>query len=372
MRTNSLALALAASLASASFPAVGAQAESPASCSLDRATGTTIDAMPVIPNGYGANWSTAKDRIAFTKPDISGFYRVFTMRPDGLNVLPLDARLPQIPRKHQGAPMWHPSGRWIMFVAEKAAWSGRKLFGIPDYEALPGYGRHDDIWIAATDGSRAVQLTDEPNTKDEGVLIPVFSRDGRHVAWSDRQPGGTYELRVADFVQAPVPHLEHARTYAPGGRAYYETGSFSSDGTHLAYTSDQDTHSFWRSQIYSLDLATGTSTRLTNGNDYDEHPVTVSTPSGDWIVYMSSRGVDRYPGHLLVGTDWWATRADGTGTKRLTEMNVNRPGNPENDGRMQVAGRVAVTPQPGILLGDVQDSLVKQTGFVRRIHLVCK
>jgi hypothetical protein len=87
---------------------------------------------------------------------------------------------------------------------------------------------------------------------------------------------------------------------------------------------------------------------------------------------MSSRGVDRYPGHLLVGTDWWATRADGTGTKRLTEMNVNRPGNPENDGRMQVAGRVAVTPQPGILLGDVQDSLVKQTGFVRRIHLVCK
>ena len=129
---------------------------------------------------------------------------------------------------------------------------------------------------------------------------------------------------------------------------------------------------FWHSQIYALDLATGTSTRLTTGNDYDEHPVTVPAPSGDWIVYMSSRGVDRLRGHLLLGTDWWAMRADGTGTKRLTEMNVNRPGNPENDGRMHVAGRVAVTPRPDILLGDIQDNLVKQTGYVKRIRLVCK
>ena len=59
---------------------------------------------------------------------------------------------------------------------------GRKLFGIPDYEALPGYGRHDDLWIAATDGSRAFQLTNEGDTKDEGVLIPIFSSDGKRIA----------------------------------------------------------------------------------------------------------------------------------------------------------------------------------------------
>jgi Tol biopolymer transport system component len=365
-------MVLAASFALAMPVAASAQENVSGGCSLDRSTGTTIDKVPVISGGYAANWSASTGRIAFMRPDDDGFYRVFTMRPGGGDVRALDAGRAKIPRKHQGTPMWHPSGRWLMFTAEKEAWSGLKLFGIPDYEALPGFGRHDDIWIAAADGQRAVQLTDEPNTKDEGVLIPIFSSDGKRVAWSDRQPGGTYQLRVADFVEAPVPHLEHVRTYAPGGRVYYETGSFSSDGARLAYTSDQDTHSFWHSQIYALDLATGRSTRLTTGNDYDEHPVTVSTPSGDWIVYMSSRGVDRYPGHLLLGTDWWAMRADGTGTKRLTEMNVDRPGNPENDGKMQVAGRIALTPQPGVLLGDVQDSLVKQTGSVKRIHLVCK
>ncbi|MBD5656481.1 MAG: PD40 domain-containing protein [Candidatus Eremiobacteraeota bacterium] len=365
-------IALAASFALA-LPAVGdARGDVPARCSLDRSTGTTIDAALVVSGGYGADWSETTDRIAFMKPDVGGFYRVLTMWPNGNDVRAVDVGLPQIPRKHQGTPMWHPSGRWIMFAAQKRAWTGPTLFGIPDYEALPGFGRHDDLWIAATDGSRAVQLTDEPDTKDQGILIPVFSADGKRVAWSDRQVGGTYELRVADFIQTPVPHLEHIRSYTPGGLAYYETGSFSSDGTRLAYTSDQDTHSFWRSQIYALDLATGKSTRLTTGSDYNEHPVTVSTPSGDWIVYMSSRGVDRYPGHLLLGTDWWAMRDDGSGTKRLTVMNVNRPNNPENDGKMQVAGRVGVTPQADVFLGDVQDSLIKQTGSVKRIRLVCK
>jgi Tol biopolymer transport system component len=199
-----------------------------------------------------------------------------------------------------------------------------------------------------------------------------LSRDGKRVAWSARQPGGTYELRVADLVLAPVPHLERMRSYRPGGAAYYETGAFTTDGRGLTYTSDQDTHSFWHSQIYVLDLATGAGKRLTRGDDYNEHPVVVAAPSGDWIVYMSTRGVQRRPGHLLLGTDWYAMRLDGTGTKRLTTMNLSEPNNPEDTGAMQVAGRVSPGPAPDVLFGDVQDNLVKQTGSTKRIRLVCK
>lgn len=43
--------------------------------------------------------------------------------------------------------------------------------------------------------------------------------------------------------------------------------------------------------------ASGRSQRLTTSNDYNEHPIIVDTPGGDWIVYMSTLGVDRYPGH---------------------------------------------------------------------------
>jgi hypothetical protein len=364
-----IALSLLSALPIATF--ADANTVRHAACSLDRSVGSTIDAKPVISSGYGSVYSAAAHRIAYTQPDATGYYRVTTMLANGTQSRPLDDGSRTIPRKHQGTPAWHPSGRWLMFTAQKATWSGRALFGIPDYEALPGYGRHNDLWIASPDGRNARQLTNDPDTRDQGVLIPVISRDGKRVAWSARQPGGTYALRVAAFVLLPVPHLERVRTYRPGGAAYYETGAFTSDGNGLTYTSDQDTHSFWRSQIYVLNLSTGAGKRLTTGNDYDEHPVIVPTPSGDWIVYMSTHGVDRRPGHLLLGTDWYAMRLDGTGTKRLTRMNENAPDDPENTGAMQVAGRVSPGQAPDVLFGDVQDSLVKQTGSTKRIRLVC-
>jgi hypothetical protein len=356
-----------------SFPAAAGADTAPVragACALDRSTGSTIDALPVVADGYGLVYNAATGRIAYNQPDLIGFYRVMTMSASGQDVRALDAGSFKIPRKHQGTPQWDSSGRWLIFTAQEAAWSGRKLFGIPDYEALPGYGRHDDLWIARADGRDAWQLTDYPDTRDEGVLIPVFSSDGKRIAWSSRQPGGTYELLVADFVPLPVPHLEGVRTYKPGGAAYYETGAFTSDGKGLTYTSDQDTHSFWRSQIYVLDLATGLGKRLTTGNDYDEHPVIVPTPSGDWIVYMSDRGVERQPGHLLLGTDWWAMRLDGSGTKRVTTMNA--PNGPENTGKLQVAGRVDPGPTSDVLFGGIQNSLVRQTGSTKRVRLVCK
>jgi Tol biopolymer transport system component len=276
-----------------------------------------------------------------------------------------------LPAKHQGAPYWHPSGRYLLFTAQKQDWSGIRLFGSPDYEALPGFGRHDDLWLAKADGSRFWQLTNDANSKDQGILLPVFSPDGKHIAWSARQPGGKYVLVLAGFVEYPEPHLQNLKQYHPGTASYYEPGSFTTDSQSLIYTSDQDTHSFWQSQIYRLDLASGESLRLTAGRDYNEHPVIVGTPGGDWIVYMSTRGVDRYPWRFFLGTDWYAMKLDGSGTKRLTVMNVNRKDNPQNAGHRQVATTVAVSPAGDFMLGDVQDSIVRQTGLVRVIRFIC-
>ncbi|MBD5655704.1 MAG: PD40 domain-containing protein [Candidatus Eremiobacteraeota bacterium] len=350
--------------------ASGLAATAPARCTLDVATSTTIDRKPFLSGGYGMRWNAAGKRLAFMQPGSGGYYRIFTMRPDGSDRKALNPP-PHSADKHQGAAYWSPSGRYILFVAEKHDWSGRRLFGIPDYEALPGFGRHDDLWLSAADGSRSWQLTDDANTADQGVLIPVFAPNGKRIAWSARQPGGTYVLKVADFVDGPQPHLKNIQSFRPGGAAYYEPGSFTSDSRSLTYSSDQDTHSFWHSQIYRLDLASGKSVRVTPGNDYNEHPPVVDTPSGDWIVYMSSKGVDRYPGHLLLGTDWYAVKANGNDVKRLTTMNVNRAGNQENTGSMQVAGTIAIGPSGTFMLGDVQDSLVRQTGSVRLVRFTC-
>jgi Tol biopolymer transport system component len=339
-----------------------------APCTLDEATGTTIDKTPFLTGGYGLRWNFAVNRLAFMQPGADGYYRIFTIKPDGSDRRPLTDGRAGLPTKHHGAPYWHPSGRYILFIAQKQEWSGRKLFGNPDYEALPGFGRHDDLWLITPDGRRLWQLTNEPNTKELGVLLPVFSPDGKRVAWSARQHGMVYALTVADFVETPQPHLRNIKTYQPGGAAYYEPGSFTSDSQSLLYTSDQDTHSFWASQIYRLDLPSGKGTRLTVGKDYNEHPTVVNTPRGDWVVYMSTKGVDRYPFTLMLGTDWYAMKTDGGGAKRLTSMNVNRKDNPENEGAMRVGCTVAVSPTGQFMLGDVQDSLTKQTGMVKVVH----
>ena len=338
-------------------------------CTLDRATGTRIDRQPFLTNGYGSRWNKATDRIAFMQPDASGYYRIYTMGPDGEGRAAVNP--PGLPPGHRGAAYWYPSGRYLIFTAQKPDWPDRKLFGIPAYGALPGWGRHDDIWIAAADGAAAWQLTNDPDTRQEGELLPVVSPDGGKVAWAQRQPDKSYVLKVAGFSDQPAPHLFNIVSYRPDGGTYFEPGSFSSDGEKLIYSTDQGTHSFWASQIYSLDLATGQSTRLTQGRTYNEHPNVVKTPAGDWIVYMSDKNVQRFPGHFMLGTDWWAMRLDGSGAKRLTWMNETGPGNEENFGAPMVAGTVAISPAGDLFLGDIQDNLVKQTGLVRVVRFTC-
>jgi len=67
----------------------------------------------------------------------------------------------------------------------------------------------------------------------------------------------------------------------------------------------------------------------------------------------------------------WRRRSFRHQADPLTPMNVNRKGNPQNTGKMLVAGTVAVSPVGGFMLGDVQDSLVRQTGLVKLVRFGC-
>jgi hypothetical protein len=112
--------------------------------------------------------------------------------------------------------------------------------------------------------------------------------------------------------------------------------------------------------------------QLTHDKNYNEHPTVVATPSGDWIIYMSTKEVDRFPFSFWLGTDWWAMKTEGSDAKRLTSMNVRRKNNPQNTGSMQVAGTVTVSPAGDSMLGDIQDSLTKQTGKVLAVRFTCE
>src|SRR5215472_1374609 len=94
-------------LAATLLPVPGRSALASTRCTLDRAIDTTIDPSPFLTGGYNVRWNAATDRLAYMQTAATGFYRVFTMRPDGSERQALSDGRAQLPQKHQGAAYWH-------------------------------------------------------------------------------------------------------------------------------------------------------------------------------------------------------------------------------------------------------------------------
>lgn len=279
----------------------------------------------------------------FDRAGPDGYYDIWVMKPDGTGERALTHRARGLPRKHIGNPSWHPSGRYIVFQAQKQR-TPRRV----DEAATPGAGVPNDLWLMTSDGRRFWKLRDLPlvTSKDApAILHPHFSRDGRKLCWSERLSGdggvfGEWVLRVASFViDDGGPRIRHVTTYRPGRRAsFYETHGFSVDGSRVLFTGDQD----GGLDIYTIHTTTRQVDRLTRSpRTWDEHAH--YSPDGDWIVWMSSRGLTFSTHPFELETDYWLMRPDGSARRRITSF--NRTGHPHFRGRPVVAADSAWGPE---------------------------
>lgn len=322
-------------------------------------------------DAFGVDWSKANDLIAFNAKGSDGLFRIYTVKPDGANRQQLGVGSASFPQRTSGTPVWNPSGRFIAFVAEKSTHPGNSV------SATPGSGSYSDLWVATADGSRAWQLTDVPTDKDHGTIIPEFSPDGRLLAWTERTAAGKvlnpdrfagyWAIKVADVnvAQDGTPSLSGIRTVSPAGDAFNETGGFSMDSASLVFTSSFETHNFWKSQIYRLDLKSGATTRLTRGDSYNEHPR--YTPEGQ-VLWMTNTG------NPSRGTDWWTMNADGSNTHRLSDFNSD--GGAAGFGHSPVWATVVQTddwsPDERYFYGDVETNLLNSDSVILRVSLTCQ
>jgi WD40-like Beta Propeller Repeat len=327
--------------------------------------GPVVRVSVVEPSAWGSDWDHTSNRVAINKRGADGDYHLLTMTPEGQDEQPFGAGNPAMPTRNAGSPAWHPSGKYVAFVAEKEEHPGSSA------EATPGWGGYSDLWLATADGTSVWQLTNTPNDADHGTLIPLFSPDGTQLAWAERTQGpnlldarmqfGAWVLKVASFVDdASGPHLEGVRDVTPGPAAFYETGGFTRDGAGLLFTSDYVTGSVWQSQIYRLDLASGAVTPLTT-DGYNEHP---RAKPGAGILWMCGAGA------TLGGTDWWTMNDDGTGKQRITFF--NEPFDPTSSGKAVWVGPVPPenwSADGRWFLGDVETNLVTTDGEVRKVVL---
>ncbi len=288
-------------------------------------------------NGGRLDWSAANDLIAFDRIGDGEYFQVYTMRPDGTDETCLTCGKAAAPTKHKGNPAWHPSGKYIVFQAEKEQHPGLSSV------ANPGFGIYNDLWLMTSDGQEYYPLTDVP--EGMGVLHPHFSHDGSKLLWAERvalgkggDTTGEWALKVADFVvQEGKPRLEAITAYQPLGPVFYESHDFSPDDKTILFTAhiepDRETKSWL--DIYTLDLATSKVERLTNTIAvWDEHAH--YSPSGKKVTWMSSADCGCNPAVAKdLQTDIWMMNADGSDQARLTHF--SDPNYPEFTGQRSVA-----------------------------------
>jgi Tol biopolymer transport system component len=266
----------------------------------------------------GGRLDWVDNKIAFDMQGPGGVFEIYVMRPDGTDTRCVTCGLPDLPHRNNGQPAWDPSGRYLVFQAEKGA--HQKLrFG---HATTPGSGVLNDLWVLDTSTNRATRIREVADAPGQGTLHPHFSSDGSMLSWSEmkekssletKKQLGYWQLMVADFrVAGGRPSLTNIRAFSPGGPGFYENHGFSPDGSRLIFTSNFEGKRRLDYDIYMLDLRTQKMTRLTN-EGYNEHAN--YSPDGRFIVWMSNVG------NRSSGADYWIMNADGSNKRKLTYFN---------------------------------------------------
>jgi Tol biopolymer transport system component len=293
--------------------------------------------------GGRVDWSA--DGIVFDHLDADGYYDVAFIRQDGSGYRNLTKGRAGVPQKHCGNPAWHPTGRYVVFVAEKDERlhaSDAHIGGSAG--CTPGAGAHCDLWVADLRDTSFTRLTTLPTkknlpdpTKISGVLHPHFSHDGKKLLWSEmtdfagsgaRGTFGLWRLNVSDFVTTGgTPFLANTARYEPGGAlgpfSFIETHGFSPDDSTVIYCANaqagqQDVYI----DIYTFNLFSRRLRRLTDEADvWDEHAHI--SPDGRRVVWMSSAGYPVAPStyEQSLKTEYWMMDIDGSNKTRLTFFN---------------------------------------------------
>lgn len=318
------------------------------------------------PHGLDVSWDqSGSNRIAYSMKESDTYYDIHFANPDGSNDVCLTCNSPLLPNKHICCPYWHPSGKWLLIVAEQLSHPGSST------DALPGFGAYCDIWVIRADGAKAYKIVSIPADMDHGVIAPRFSHDGNQIVWTDRkaqpnvlnppQQAGFWTIKLADFKFNPsdsIPVVSNIRTIEPVSNAFYECYGFSPNDSRLVFCSDINKPSFLDEHIYTIDTLGNNLTMLTS-TDYNEHAF--YRPDGSKIVWMSSTKSTKG------GTDWWMMNPDGTNKTRLTYF--NEPGSGQYAGQAVWAGLGSFAPDGTRFIGGRQLSLITQEGEIMMVQI---
>jgi len=265
------------------------------------------------------------------RPD--GFYDIYTARVGPGNSFVSEQCFTclnaSLPGKNYAQPTFSPSGKYMLFTAEKAHHAGSSN------TSIPGVGTYNDLWLMKMDGSKAWQLCNMPDTGISAIIEPWFNPKGNEIMWcqmtnnvslsNGKQYFGYWVIKIAPFIDDTVngPHIDSAniRTIEPGGSpAFNEPYGWSRDGSRIIFASDYNQFWVWDDQIYTSDTMGNNIEQMTStahSYPYTEHAF--YSADGKHIVWMTD--LDIKQGGSKGGDDWFIMNSDTIDQIRLTYFN---------------------------------------------------
>lgn len=324
-------------------------------------------------SAIGAIYNNASQTVAYNQKDKSGNYRIFLSDTLGNNGIPL--MNDQWPTdRHHWAEEWDPSGNFLFCYIEKSEYAKEKKHKRKPVDAMPGYGAYTDLWLVSRDGKQAWKLIDLPNDYNHGLIHGAMSPDGSKFAWSERikapkfgnmnLAAGSYVMKVADFVFDSVPHLLNVKTFQLGNvDACNELESISPDNKILTFYSTFETKNLFATPIYTLDIETGATKRLTTESFAQAATI---RPDGTKMVYMTGHECAIFPFEIQ-GADWWIMDMNGENKNRLSYMNVKD--HPHSVNHYRLAGSLSFMSNTSFL-GGVMVKPLGLTGYTAKVTFV--
>ena len=234
--------------------------------------------------GQAPDWMPDGKHVVHHKADADGVNQIHIAKLDGSEERCLTCGQP--------GPNMVPDSRAQGDVILFHSWRGTNItLGAPGFGGLGS-----DLYVVPVAGGDAVALTDDHDGYDN--YHAYFSPDGTRIVWTRLNWNfvtdtgrGYWDVRVADYVPTPAPHLANIRVVKEGPGHYFETQHWSPDGRGFLYTESVDTTV--NLELFFCDLSLSgvcnerSIKRLTDDPAWDEQAI--FTPDGRKVIFMSTR-----------------------------------------------------------------------------------
>lgn len=219
--------------------------------------------------------------------------------------------------KGVGSPRISPDGTRILYTVREVDMENNRF--------------QTSLWMVGWDGGKPTRLIDKAS-----LSMPRWAPDGKRVALLMTKDGETqiWIMTVDDAKLSPVP--TKGRHGPISTHRYYSGLEWSPDGRRLVFAAqdlrDPDDPFLWkdwyrtegfgnirrRVHIWTVEVATGAVTQITNGDFHHGQPSW--SPDGSQIVFMANRGgrEEAIVSSMNEDYDIWIVPASGGEPKKLT------------------------------------------------------